>query len=354
MEYEGIQVKDELLAVESAFKSRNYRDYGKFTCQAILKLAENYLKYNENQLLYFILVPFFLLNFCSCCISIYFYFKYKRSKEDFGETLVCILLIFDAVQYLIAFYPLQQLKTWNSVISKAPRPEIKAGQLLENSRFLSLGNNLFLITGGGTEKSKRKCLRLDTSALVLYNIPSLSIGRKRHAMTWIDGYPAVISGIISESVKTTSVEILMNDKWIKGPSINYSRESPCAVSMGKTTIVCGDYGSLHFEMYNNGVWKSLLWTIEFSYNSMGIVCVGTSLLLFGGAKGKDQKLVILLDLSAGKTFDLPYKLENSNVFFQNSVCVEKNIITALGRNGLQKSTIDLNEGLFDNRLYLIG
>jgi hypothetical protein len=78
------------------------------------------------------------------------------------------------------------------------------------------------------------------------SLPSLPVCRKFAGFTFINNCPALVGGVLaSESFSTDTVEILNENEWKAGPSLNKPRSSPeCLVFQGKTFV----FGGLPLEV----------------------------------------------------------------------------------------------------------
>ncbi|OMJ65529.1 hypothetical protein SteCoe_37983 [Stentor coeruleus] len=227
-------------------------------------------------------------------------------------------------------------------------------------RFLSVGPNIILYTGG--KSNFRFCCLINIETKEKTIMPEMQNGRRWHAMTWIHGHPAVIGGsskskaldkriesILSnaycESLDEknnnkatkykilTSVEVLINNRWVVYPSVNIGRSNATAVCNHKNVYVIGGNNPKRVEAIEKFIgtsWKILKIKLPLPADSIGVLCTGNDLLLVGGQ--------VRYNIAVDKSFYYDTKCKNFLVadciedkchFFQNNWCIEGNKIRGL-------------------------
>ena len=88
-----------------------------------------------------------------------------------------------------------------------------------NARMLYVSRDTILITGGTDLK---QAILFNITSLTIQSAPDLNENRCAHAMGWINGFPAAISGLGGSGLHN-SVELLIGNKWIKSQNINIPR-----------------------------------------------------------------------------------------------------------------------------------
>ena len=124
----------------------------------------------------------------------------------------------------------------------------------------------------------------DIEKLTLEHYPVMEIGRKNHAMAWIDGRPAVLGGEDSRRKTIKGVEVLEFNRWVKKPSMIEKRSGHTACTTQKLTFVVGGNNSRTVEVFDNKVWSML--NIEFpSPRSYPAIFNNGNLIFFVGNNG---------------------------------------------------------------------
>lgn len=184
--------------------------------------------------------------------------------------------------------------------------EISNPLLSHSSRALQISSDELLITGGGHPLST-SCRILEVHTCSLKTLQDLQSGRKFHAMSYINGFPAVLGGteeIFSNNLKTESqlrsVEFFHEKVWKKGPDMNIARCGASAVYIPPCTWIMGgwDKGCTNvIEKFENNRWEIVQITLPIPCRSAATVGVGKKIIVFGGkiSGGKNIDNMWILD-----------------------------------------------------------
>jgi hypothetical protein len=154
---------------------------------------------------------------------------------------------------------------------------------------LQVSKTQILMTGG-TGKYKQ-VLMLDTVKHKTVPMCPLAEGRELHAMTWIDGYPAVIGGYDEHHAVLDSVEVLQNTPeghaWVKKADLKHRRYGHSACSLADRAWVIGGAVSntepvLLVEEYHNEQWTVLQVTLPVGLVGLGLLPLQNEIYIFGG------------------------------------------------------------------------
>ena len=109
-----------------------------------------------------------------------------------------------------------------------------------SSRFLNIGNQRLLFTGGGISRDDwyNHCFVLDAITEEIAEYSLLQNARMWHSMAWIEGNPAVIGGD-SMNKGIASVEVLIAGKWVEGSPINLPRSSHVSLNTSQAVLTMG-------------------------------------------------------------------------------------------------------------------
>lgn len=210
-----------------------------------------------------------------------------------------------------------------------------------SSRALQISYSELLITGGsGAYSRSAKILNIATRNFEL--LPSLNVGRKFHALTFIDGFPAVLRGSFEVSLsgkqafeQLKSVEIFKDNIWQSISDLNLPRSCISAIYTGKVTWAIGgfDCSTLNtIEKYENGAWILLTITLPFPIRGSLTYALGNNILIIGGkiSGGEDSKSVLYFNPNS-ENFTLVRSLQCGNSFPENCFFLENGgSIQALG------------------------
>lgn len=163
-------------------------------------------------------------------------------------------------------------------------------------RLLSVGKKIGIYTGGRSASNSAYTIDLESKSI--NSLPSLQQKRCYHAMTWIDGFPAVLGGCDDNGEDLTVVEVYKNGNWEIYPSLTSKKSSFGAISHFSKTYVFGGCINMEkgifnsIERYENGKWELLTIELSSSLASPGIFSSGTNILIFGG---RDYDVKIMKD-----------------------------------------------------------
>ena len=151
------------------------------------------------------------------------------------------------------------------------------------ARMLYVNRDTILITGGTDSK---QTLLVNIASLTIQNAPDLNEKRYAHAMGWINGFPAVVSGQGSSGL-LNSVELLIGNKWIKSENINIPRKRfSCCTTKNKVLLLGGinsdDEGEVVIEAWDSKNWFILEVFLSCRTYWLGTCAVGSKIYLFGG------------------------------------------------------------------------
>lgn len=191
------------------------------------------------------------------------------------------------------------------------------------TRYMIVSDSKLLVAGGMVWKDFSAYIDIKENKARIFK--KLKVPRYKHAMAWLNGYPAVFGGVSETGECLSTVEVLDNTEWKMHSKLNSARCNLTAVSSLNTVYIIGgtsDYEG--FNMYNNiekweNGWVYLSISLPFSCCNVGVINFGTSILLFGG-KSENDKCVgaINFDLTDG----LCQRLASfDDVFFKNNTLV---------------------------------
>ena len=165
-------------------------------------------------------------------------------------------------------------------------------QLCWSSRILSIDSETLLITGGEkNDNVTNKCIKLNVRTGNIENVGNLKVDRKWHASAWLNGNPCVIGGLnYQNSIK--DVEILIGNEWRLIESLNTARSSCSAVTYQGNIWVFGGsdrYNLDSIEKFEDGRWVIQTLKLVIPYNSIGVLCLENSILLYGGSLSTDTE-----------------------------------------------------------------
>ena len=184
-----------------------------------------------------------------------------------------------------------QFNSKNSIQIIPFNNNIQNDQFSWSSRFLNVGNNKILLTGGCNPPICSTFL-FDLVNKTIENYPNLIKERRWHSMAWINNYPAVIGGDDGEN-GMISVEILKNWAWIEGPSINTPRSHHTSITCHKSAWIIGGINQIvldSIEKYEKYQWKLIKVSLHIPSSLVCIMCIENSLLLLGG-KNENNKII---------------------------------------------------------------
>ena len=195
-----------------------------------------------------------------------------------------------------------------------------------NSRCLPLAGRKIFITGGEESSPINKSYVINIETQEITIMPNIKKNRCWHAMTWIEGRPAVIAGYDGHKC-IDFVEIYENNQWIMHSSIVEPRKWLSAICFkGIPWIVGGfNYNRLDsIEKYENKRWTLIDLRLERPLTSVGLACNEAGILILGGKIDEDRNSsdVYLFDTKnywIKKIFEL-----KSSVFFTQNLCYTKN------------------------------
>ena len=176
-------------------------------------------------------------------------------------------------------------------------------------RFLNIGNNRIIFTGGDSDDgdgktATNKCYILNVENKEIVEFPYLKYPRRRHSMTWLDKNPAVIGGDNGDNCHSIkSVEMFKNDKWIEMAPINIARYYHVSVCTQQNSWVIGgayDYTILDsIEKYGNNSWSVLKLRLNTPIAAVGVCSLENNIILFGGMKSETEaiKNTFLIDIN---------------------------------------------------------
>lgn len=211
----------------------------------------------------------------------------------------------------------------------------------QSSRSLQISYSEIMFTGGsGASSHTAKIYNAYTRASEC--LASLNIGRRFHAMTFIDGFPAVLGGSVEETItgnlaykQLKSVEIFKDNVWQCLPDMNLERSCISAVYTGKITWAIGgfDNSTLNsIEKFEKGAWSLLKVTLPFSVRSSLTYALGNNILIIGGkiSGGEDSSEVLYFNPNSQKITKVR-SLQIQNNFPENCFYLENGgTIQALG------------------------
>lgn len=192
-----------------------------------------------------------------------------------------------------------------------------------SSKCLFVDKDRLLITGGFSPCTQN-CVVLNVSTKSVFDISKLNCARKYHAMTWINGFPAVIGGE-NETSSIKSVEIFNNNSWEFFPDLNVKRDSHTAIRHWNNSFVFGGYSNgiktNSIEMWNDGKWTELILRLTCPMSNIGLVCLDNDILIFGGNNNEKEVTcnvyvfdTLKLMIRESKNLNLPFCFPFNTVF----------------------------------------
>ena len=178
------------------------------------------------------------------------------------------------------------------------------------SRLLPLSSSVVMITGGWTRDYElpfdEETLMPLNNCLLLFpwnseanykNIKPLIEARYWHAMTFIDGYPAVLCGknsisTIDSECNINSVEIYCNEEWKYHSNTIEKRVSPGTINHDSKVWLFGGFIDKRLdsiEIYENKTWLLLNIKLPEPLSSMAVICIGINRVLILGGLDKEEK-----------------------------------------------------------------
>ncbi|OMJ65183.1 hypothetical protein SteCoe_38895 [Stentor coeruleus] len=116
--------------------------------------------------------------------------------------------------------------------------------------------------------------------------------RKWHAMTWIDGFPAVLGGYDGEELLNV-VEVYKNGNWERYPSLTSIKSSLSAISYYSKVYAIGGFFKKNLnsiEKYENGKWELLFVKISSNLTCTGLFASGIYIIIFGGLNENNKRV----------------------------------------------------------------
>ena len=165
--------------------------------------------------------------------------------------------------------------------------EISNKRLHWASRFLNIGNQRLLFTGGKISEDIQSnyCFILDVSTEEITECPPLQNARIWHSMAWVGGNPAVIGGN-SISKEIESVEVLTAGKWVELSPINIPRSAHTSLNTQQEVWTIGGFRNENIldsiEKYQNNAWSIINLRLPTPLGNIGMCSLENNLLLFGG------------------------------------------------------------------------
>lgn len=215
-------------------------------------------------------------------------------------------------------------------------------------RCLSLKNNKILFTGGCDElNGTRDAFVLDIESELIIELPHLRVPRKAHSMAWINGFPSVIGGY-TQRKWMKSVEIFKDNAWVKIESLNMPRSGAASTSFLNTTWVIGGYNNDELnsiEKYEGKRWNLLEIKLPFYYEGIGLCCIDSYFLIFGGFKNYHEfsKDIYIATHDWTRIEKIDSELSRPMRFFCNQLKVEAHEIISMGYHlSLKKEIIKMS------------
>ncbi|OMJ89416.1 hypothetical protein SteCoe_8414 [Stentor coeruleus] len=153
-------------------------------------------------------------------------------------------------------------------------------------RLLSVGKALAIYTGGDPASNSAYIINLELKSI--NSLSSMQQKRKWHAMTWIDGFPAVLGGYDGEEFLNV-VEVYKNGNWERYPSLTSIKSSLSAISYYSKVYAIGGRFNVSpikclnsIEKYENGKWELLFVKISSNLTGPGLFASGIYIIIFGG------------------------------------------------------------------------
>ncbi|OMJ67217.1 hypothetical protein SteCoe_35682 [Stentor coeruleus] len=219
-----------------------------------------------------------------------------------GKTIECGISTFPHCIFQYTFRALE-FSSENEVICNNGTVETKIKTNFNwAGRLLSVGKKFGIYTGGFPASNSAYIIDLESKSI--NSLPSLHQKRCFHAMTWIDGFPAVLGGCDGEE-DLAVVEVYKNGNWEIYPSLTSKKKCFGAISHFSKTYAFG--GNIktekgkkrlnHIERYENGKWELLTIKLSSNLSIPGIFLLGTNILIFGGGDndGKMTKDCYIFD-----------------------------------------------------------
>lgn len=189
-----------------------------------------------------------------------------------------------------------------------------------DGRLLSVQENLVMYTGSCILSNNT--FIIDLSSGIINKLPSLNKRRLKHAMTWIDGYPAVIGGKNNKD-SIADVEVFKDNCWMNYPSLNIMRSNFSAASVFSKVFVfggiCLNNPLSNIEMFENRCWNVLPIELVSPLTSFGVVISGNKVLICGGVsiEGSEVDTCMAFDYKSMKITKINSIL-NKSMFFKDS------------------------------------
>lgn len=204
------------------------------------------------------------------------------------------------------------------------------------SRSLQVSEDEIMFTGGTGSYTKVYILSIETKEI--RELPHLNQGRDLHAMTWIDGKPAVIGGGDISQDPLSSVEVF-DKHWKTIHGLHHARYGHSATyHFDRTWVVAGANGKNSpvnaIEYYEKGHWHSLSLSHEFNRVGAGLVAAKSSIYILGGfASGKNNTASVLVFNIDDETVSEGKELQEPASFSQNLWRLTGKYIESLGFRG---------------------
>ncbi|OMJ89417.1 hypothetical protein SteCoe_8415 [Stentor coeruleus] len=205
-------------------------------------------------------------------------------------------------------------------------------------RLLSVGKIFAIYTGGDPASNNAYIINLESKSI--NNLSSMQQKRMWHAMTWIDGFPAVLGGS-DEIEMLADVEVYKNGKWERYPSLTSKKAALSAISHYSKVYVIGGCISTNplkkydsIEKYENGKWELLFVKISSNLTMSGIFASGIYIIIFGGydENCNDVKSCDVFNDKLMKVWKADFELKEPSSFSSLNTLTLKGEVNSYGDN----------------------
>lgn len=189
-----------------------------------------------------------------------------------------------------------------------------------DSRSLQISENEIIITGG-SEKNASFLLNVEKQSLD--KLANVNIGRKLHAMAWIDTFPAVIGGLVENMGAVGYVEVLKNNQWVQVSPLLCNRYGHAATFHDNKTWVVGgaknnQEGEENIEVYEKNNWSVIKIQATICRVGIGLFGLDNNLYILGGfTLNKQNSSEVLIFNITSETCHSGNNLTEPSCFSQN-------------------------------------
>ncbi|OMJ90404.1 hypothetical protein SteCoe_7207 [Stentor coeruleus] len=196
-------------------------------------------------------------------------------------------------------------------------------------RLLSVGKAFAIYTGGYPPSNSAYVINLESKSIK--SLPSMQQKKEWHAMTWIDGFPAVLGGYDGEQFLKV-VEVYKNGNWESYPSLTSIKCSLSAISYYSKVYAIGSCFNFSpakkqnsIEKYENGKWELLFVEISSNLSYPGLFASGIYIIIFGGTDENKKRVkdCVILNDKFMKVWKADFELKEPLSFFSLNTLTSK-------------------------------